>query len=272
MKVIMSTINILFIGDIVGLTGFELTTKLLNSFKEQYKIDFIIANGENVTDGKSISEQDANALFHTGINVFTSGNHLWDRYQIKAFLPKEKRLLRPMNYPKENPGYGYAICDTKNNIKVGVLSLQGRTFMATIDCPFKAAEWAINKMKEETNIIVVDFHAEATAEKLAFAWNFDGKVSAVFGTHTHIQTADERILPAGTAFISDVGMTGAYDSIVGMKKELAIKRFIYQTPFKYEPASDDGKFCAVAVTIDTATGKAKKIKRITYPEFITEIE
>lgn len=268
----VNTVNILFIGDIVGLTGLELATKLLNSFKEQYKIDFIIANGENVTEGKSISEQDANMLFHAGINVFTSGNHLWDRYQIKAFLTKEKRLLRPMNYPKENPGNGYTICTTKNNVKIAVLSLQGRTFMAAIDCPFKTADWAIGKMKEETNIIIVDFHAEATAEKLAFAWNFDGRVSAVLGTHTHIQTADERILPAGTAFISDVGMTGAYNSVVGMKKELAIKRFINQTPFKYEPASDDGKFCAVVLTIDTSTGKTKKIKRITYPEFITESE
>jgi len=268
----VATINILFIGDIVGLTGLEITTKLLNSFKEQYKIDFVIANGENVTEGKSLSEQDANILFHAGINVFTGGNHLWDRYQIKAFLSKEKRLLRPMNYPKENPGNGFVICDIKNNTKVGVLSLQGRTFMNTIDCPFKTGEWAISKIKEETNIIIVDFHAEATAEKLAFAWNFDGKVSAVIGTHTHIQTADERILPAGTAFISDAGMTGAYDSVVGMKKELAIKRFINQTPYKYEPASDDGKLCAVALTVDTVTGKTKKIKRITYPEFITELE
>lgn len=265
-------INVLFIGDIVGLTGLELTIKLINTFKEQYKIDFIIANGENVTDGKSISEQDAGVLFHAGINIFTGGNHLWDRFQIKPMLVKEKRILRPMNYPRENPGNGYFIGPVKDNIKIGVISLQGRTFMAPIDCPFRTAEWAIGKVKEETNIIIIDFHAEATAEKLALAWNVDGRVSALLGTHTHIQTADERILPAGTAFISDVGMTGAHDSVVGMKKDIAIKRFIYQTPFKYEAASDDAKFCAVVLTIDTDTGKTKKIKRITYPEFITEKE
>ena len=267
-----NTINVLFIGDIVGLTGLELTTRLLNTFKEQYKIDFIIANGENVTEGKSISEQDANALFHAGINVFTSGNHLWDRFQIKQMLGKEKRILRPMNYPRENPGNGYFIGEVKDKIKIGVISLQGRTFMAPIDCPFRSGDWAINRVKEETNIVIIDFHAEATAEKLAFAWNVDGKVSAVIGTHTHIQTSDERILPMGTAFISDVGMTGSYDAVVGMKKDIAIRRFINQTPFKYEPASDDAKFCAVVMTIDTETGKSKKIKRITYPEFITEQE
>jgi len=263
-------LNVLFIGDIVGLTGLELTTRLLDTFKQQYKIDFVIANGENVTDGKSISEQDANVLFNTGINVFTGGNHLWDRFQIKPLLGKEKRILRPMNYPRENPGNGYYIGELQDNVKIGVISLQGRTFMNPIDCPFKSGEWAINRIKEETNIIIIDFHAEATAEKMALAWYFDGKVSAIIGTHTHIQTADERILPMGTAFISDVGMTGAYDSVVGMKKDIAIKRFIQQTPYKYEAASDDSKFCAVVISIDTITGQAKKIKRITYPEFVTE--
>lgn len=265
------TINILFIGDIVGITGLELTTKLLKSFQERYKIDFTIANVENVTEGKSISEQDANTLFYYGIDIMTGGNHLWDRLQIKQLLAKEKRLLRPMNYPKENPGYGYNVSETKNNQKIAVVNLQGRVFMYPIDCPFKTADWVLSKLKDETRVIIVDMHAEATAEKMTLAYYLDGKVSAVMGTHTHIQTTDARILPKGTAYISDVGMTGPYDSVVGMKKDVAQKRFISQTPHKYETASDDGKFCAVVVSIDTSTGKARKIETITFPEFMTTL-
>jgi 2',3'-cyclic-nucleotide 2'-phosphodiesterase len=260
-------VNILFIGDIVGITGLELTIRLLKTFQERYKIDFTIANVENVTDGKSISEQDANTLFHYGVDVMTGGNHLWDKMQIKQLLAKEKRLLRPMNYPRENVGYGFLVTEPKKDKKIAVLSLQGRIFMHPIDCPFKVADWVLGKIGDETKIVIIDIHAEATAEKLALAYYLDGRVSAVLGTHTHVQTADARILPKGTAFISDVGMTGPYDSVVGMKKEIAIKRFVSQTPFKYEVASDDAKLCAVFVSIDPLTGKAVKIEPIIFPEF-----
>jgi metallophosphoesterase (TIGR00282 family) len=260
-------INILFIGDIIAKTGQELTLKLLQSFKEKYKIDFTIANGENVTEGKSISEQDANTLFEAGIDVFTGGNHTWDRFQIKALLSKDKRILRPLNYPKENPGFGYFISEPVRNHKIAVINLQGRTYMQMIDCPFKAADWAINKIKDETKIIIVDMHAEASAEKLAMGWYLDGQVSAVIGTHTHIPTADERILPNGTGYITDVGMTGSFDSVVGMQKDIAIKRFIRQTPFKYEPATDDARICGLVLNINIEDGKCQKIERILFPEF-----
>jgi 2',3'-cyclic-nucleotide 2'-phosphodiesterase len=262
-----NNLNILFIGDIVGKTGLELTIKLLKSFKDKYKIDFTIANGENVTEGKSISDQDANILFENGIDVLTGGNHTWDRFQIKALLSKEKRVLRPLNYPKENVGFGYFLSEPIGKSRVGVINLQGRTFMQAIDCPFKAADWAISKIKEETKIIIVDIHAEATAEKLAMGWYLDGQVSAVIGTHTHIPTADERILPSGTGYITDAGMTGPYDSVVGLKKDIAIKRFLRQTPFKYEPASDDARICALVLNINTETGKCSKIERIAFPDF-----
>jgi 2',3'-cyclic-nucleotide 2'-phosphodiesterase len=259
--------NILFIGDIVGACGLELTVRLLKSFKEKYKIDFTIANGENVTDGKSISDQDANTLFEAGIDVLTGGNHTWDRFQIKALLSKEKRILRPLNYPKENAGFGYFISEPISGIKIGVINLQGRTYMQAIDCPFKAADWAISKIKDEAKIIVVDIHAEATAEKLAMGWYLDGQVSAVIGTHTHIPTADERILPNGTGYITDAGMTGPYDSVVGMKKDIAIKRFLRQTPFKYESAADDARICGLVLNVNKENGKCSKIERLTFPDF-----
>jgi 2',3'-cyclic-nucleotide 2'-phosphodiesterase len=262
-----NNINILFIGDIIGQCGLELTTRLLKSFKDKYKIDFTIANGENVTDGKSISEQDANTLFNAGIDVLTGGNHTWDRFQIKALLCKEKRILRPLNYPKENVGFGYFISEPVAHHKIGVINLQGRTFMQAIDCPFKAADWAIAKIKEETKIIIIDMHAEASAEKLAMGWYLDGQVSAVIGTHTHIPTADERILPNGTGYITDAGMTGPFDSVVGMKKDIAIKRFVRQTPFKYEPATDDARICGLVLKIDAENGKCLRIERIVFPEF-----
>jgi 2',3'-cyclic-nucleotide 2'-phosphodiesterase len=267
-----NTINILFIGDIIGTPGMEMTSKILKTFQDQYKIDFTIANGENVTDGKGLSEQDANQLFSLGVNVLTGGNHLWDRPQAKALLGKEKRILRPMNYPKDNAGYGYVIEETKDKVKIAVANLQGKVFMFPIDCPFRSADWILGKVQEETKIIIVDFHAEATAEKMALGWYLDGRVSAVIGTHTHIQTSDSRILPKGTAYISDVGMTGPYESAIGMKKDIAIKRFMYQTPFKYESATDDVHFCGAVISVDIQTGKAIKIQRINFPEFIQEVQ
>ncbi|MGC8896712.1 MAG: TIGR00282 family metallophosphoesterase [Bacteroidota bacterium] len=260
-------INVLFVGDIVGKPGVEITTKLLRSFVEKYHADVCLANGENVTEGKGISEDDALQLFGLGIDALTTGNHLWDRWKARDLLAKYPNILRPLNYPRENGGNGYVILDRGELGKVGVLNLQGRAYMQPIDDPFKTAEWAIAKIREQTNIIIVDFHAEATAEKVALAWHLDGKVSAVLGTHTHIPTADSRILPKGTAYITDVGMTGPYDSVIGMKKEQAIRRFILGTPHKYEVASADVHFSGVILTIDAETGKAQHIEHIFFPSF-----
>jgi len=187
-------------------------------------------------------------------------------------MMQEKNLLRPLNFPKGSYGSGYVIYNLGEKGKVGVLNLQGRVFMYPIDDPFRTADWALEKIKAETNIVVVDMHAEATAEKVAMGWYLDGKVSAVIGTHSHIQTADERILPQGTAYITDVGMTGPYDSIIGMKRESAMKRFLYATPAKYEAADSDAKLAAVVFTVDKTTGKAINVERILYPPFENKVE
>ncbi len=261
------TLNILFVGDIIGTPGLEITTKILKSFQDKYEIDFTIANGENVSDGKSITEELARQLYDLGIHVITSGNHLWDKWQARQLINKDRNVLRPLNYPRENGGNGFVVFDLKDKGKIGVVNIQGRTYMNPIDCPFKAMDWVIPKIQEETKVIIVDFHAEATAEKVAMGWHLDGHVSALLGTHTHVPTSDSRILPKGTAFQSDVGMTGPYDSVIGMKKEIALKRFIHQTPYKFEVATNDVHFSATYLKIDRESGKALQIERILFPEF-----
>ena len=240
-------INILFVGDIVGAPGFDLTATILKSLVEKHKIDFCIANGENLTDGKGISQDDANKVFNLGVDVITTGNHVWDRWDSGKVLSENKNILRPMNYPSENLGSGFGVFESKNKIKIAVLNAQGRTFMQPIDDPFKAIDFALKRIGDEVKIIFVDFHADATAEKIAMAWYLDGRVSVLVGTHTHTPTADARIFPRGMAYITDVGMTGPYDSVIGMKKESAVRRFIRQTPMKYETASNDVHLCAVVL-------------------------
>lgn len=260
------TLNALFVGDIVGKPGLDMVQTWLPSLAKKYRADIIIANGENACDGKGFTEKEAKILFELGIDVVTGGNHTWDKHQSQAFLKVEPRSLRPLNYPKGTYGNGFYIAETKKG-KVGILNLQGRAFMATIDCPFRSAEWAVSRIKQEAKIIVIDFHAEATAEKLALVNFLDGKVSAVLGTHTHIQSADERIFPKGTGYITDVGMTGPYDSVIGMKTDAAINRFLYQTPQKYQTATDDVHLSAVHLAINTENGECKSIERIFLPEF-----
>lgn len=267
----MSLFNILFIGDIVGKPGINLVQTWLPSIIQKYKPDLVIANGENVSDGKGCTEKEGNLLFELGVHVVTGGNHTWDKHQSQDYLKKEQRVLRPLNYPKGTYGNGFYVAETKKG-KAAVLNLQGRTFMASIDCPFRSAEWIIPKLKSETKIILIDFHAEATAEKLAMVYFLDGKVSAIVGTHTHIQTADERIFPNGTAYITDVGMTGPYDSVIGMKAQAALNRFLYQTPQKYETATEDVHLCGIHFKIDQETGKAVEVERILFPEFIRKQE
>lgn len=263
----MSLKHVLFVGDIVGDVGLGALQQHLPPLIERLSADFVIVNGENTCDGKGLRPSDAAAIFGAGAHVITSGNHVWERWQSKDVLARERNVLRPLNYPRENVGRGFTVVTLDDGVSIGVLNIQGRTYMQPIDCPFKGADWAIEKMREETSTIIVDFHAEATAEKGAMACYLDGRVAAVLGTHTHVQTADARILPGGTAFITDVGMTGPYDSVIGMKKDVAIRRFILQTPHKFELASDDPRLSAVLLTVDTANGHAISIAPITVPSF-----
>jgi len=260
---IQKNIKVLFIADIIGKPGLTIVKQVLKQLKEQHQVDFCIANGENGSAGKGLTESIAQQYFNNGIDVITSGNHIFERYGYHKLLnTHQNRILRPLNYPFGASGKGSLITTISTNIKIGVINIQGRTFMFPIDCPFRTAKEEINKIRPITPIIIVDFHAEATAEKMAMGWYLNGKVSAVIGTHTHVQTSDETILNQGTAYITDVGMTGPYDSVIGMKKEVAITRFIQQLPERYQPAESDLRFAGAVITINVATGKAENIKRL----------
>jgi hypothetical protein len=258
-------VTILFIADIFGKPGLDITTQLLPELRERCQADLVIANGENGADGKGLTEKIAQQYFELGIGVITGGNHIWDNPGIYKLWQKDHRVLRPANYPAPNPGRGAVTIELNDGISVGVINLQGRTYMYPIDCPFRTADAILRHLHRKTNIILVDFHAEATAEKMALAWYLDGRVSAVIGTHTHVQTADERILPGGTAYITDVGMTGPFDSIIGMKKEVAIKRFMRQIPIRFEPAEKDVHLSGLVIKIDGLSGKALTIERLFLP-------
>ncbi len=263
-------LKVLYIGDVIGPSGLEILSSELPKLKEQYKVDFTIVNGENSANGRGITDQEAKIIYNAGANVITTGNHVWDNWKGKPLLSSDPNIIRPLNYPHGNVGKGFLFYEIED-INIAVLQLQGRTFMQMIDCPFKAAEFALKHFNGKTNIIIVDFHADATAEKLAMAWFLDGKVSALIGTHTHIPTADATIMPEGMAYITDVGMTGPYDSVVGLRKDVALKRFMLQTPHKYESAENDNKLCAVFIEIDAMTGQALKIEQIITPKFDTEV-
>jgi metallophosphoesterase (TIGR00282 family) len=261
------TLNILFIGDIVGTPGLDIAQSLVPGYVKKYAIDLLVINGENATEGKGIAEEHAKKLFDLGTHVITTGNHVWDRWDHRKVLGGDRRILRPLNYPREAGGNGFVVVDLGEKGKAGVLNLQGRVYMQAIDDPFRSAEWALAKIAEETKVVLVDFHADATAEKMAMGWYLDGRVTAMLGTHTHTPTADGRILPRGTAFVTDVGMTGPYDSVLGMRKELAIKRFLTMTPHKYEVASHDVRLSGVYVQADADTGLALQMEPFTFPSF-----
>lgn len=258
----MNNIRFLLIGDIVGAPGREVVTTLLPGIIADYHIDFTIANAENASDGFGLTQAVAQELFASGINVLTSGNHIWDKKKIITFISRNPRLLRPANFPSENPGKGSIVMTLDSEKRIGVLNVCGRVFMDSLDCPFRAAMREIEALRKETAVIVVDIHAEATSEKIAMGWFLDGKVSAVLGTHTHVQTADERILPQGTAYITDVGMTGSFDSVIGIKKEQAIGRFLTKMNVPLTPADHDKQLHGVVVEIDCSTGKSVLIERI----------
>jgi metallophosphoesterase (TIGR00282 family) len=253
--------NILMIGDIVSRAGRRAVRELLSGIVDKYDIDFVVANGENAAGGNGITREIAFELYQMGIDVITMGNHVWDNRDIFNFIDSENRILRPDNYPEGTPGRGFFIYRSRREEKIGVINLSGRVFLANLDCPFRLADRIVAEIAEETNYILVDFHAEATSEKVAFGWYLDGRVSAVVGTHTHIQTADERVLPGGTAFITDVGMTGPRDSVLGIKVDLALQKFRTQMPVRFEAASGVAQLNAVAIEVNDR-GKAEQITRI----------
>ena len=254
--------KVLFIGDIVGNAGRKAVKDCLAAIRREEGIDFCIANGENAAGGSGITYVIAQELYKMGVDVITMGNHTWSKREIFNFIDSDPKLVRPANYPPETPGRGSTVFKGKNS-SIGVVNLLGRVYMDSVDCPFRSAEREIEYLKSFVKVILVDMHAEATSEKSALAWYLDGRVSGVFGTHTHVQTADERILPCGTAFITDVGMTGPTEGIIGVDRDIVINKFITQLPAKFEVAKGRVQLNAVLVDIDDRTGRSLKIDRIT---------
>ena len=254
--------RVLFIGDIMGKPGRLAIKQSLPEIIGQQDIDFVIANGENVAGGFGINTEIAEALLSYGINAITGGNHFWDRKEIEPVLEEFPEVLRPANYPPSLPGFGSKVFDTKDGKKIGVLSLQGRTFMADIDCPFRVADKEVPELRQKTNLVIVDFHAEASSEKQALAFYLDGRVGAVIGTHTHVQSADEKILPNKTGYITDAGMTGGHQSVIGMEYSAAIARFLTGTPKRLKIANKDVKLCGVILEFDLRDGNCLSIKRL----------
>jgi hypothetical protein len=256
-------VKILFIGDIVGEPGRRAVKLLLPKLREQHALNFIIANGENSAGGSGITSRIAEELFELGVDVITSGDHVWDQKEVVELLANEKRFLRPLNYPVGVPGGGAGIFEVKNSpLKIAVLNAQGRTFMPPLENPFPLALAEVKKLREQTKIIFVDFHAEATSEKIAFARFLDGQVSAVVGTHTHVQTADEQIFPGGTAYLSDAGFTGPHDSVLGREIDPIIRRFLTGMPQRFEVAKNRVLLHGAVIEIDAITGNAINIKRV----------
>jgi metallophosphoesterase (TIGR00282 family) len=255
-------VRILFIGDIFGKPGREIARRAIPAFVEKRDIDFVIANVENSAAGFGVTGDIADTILGYGVDVMTSGNHIWDKKEVLEYIPRQSKLLRPANYPVGAPGRGSYLARTRSGEPVGVVNVMGRVFMAPLDDPFAVVLREIDALRAKTRIIIVDFHGEATSEKVAMAWHLDGRATAVFGTHTHVQTADERILPKGTACMTDVGMTGPHDSIIGVTVEAAIARFLNGMPSKFEAATGPGRLNAVIVTADAATGKATAIERL----------
>ena len=253
--------KILFAGDVVGKAGRQILKQGLAKLREDQEFDLVIANVENAAAGFGVTPDIADQFFSWGIDVLTSGNHIWDKKEIIGYLGREPRLIRPINYPPTSPGTGRYVARTASGTPVAVLNLQGRVFMPATDCPFRAAEQEVVRLAKQARVIFVDMHGEATSEKMAMGWFLDGKVSVVVGTHTHIPTADERVLPGGTAYITDVGMCGPFDSVIGIEREPSLARFLTGLPSKFETAKNNPWMNAVVVDIDESTGKARSITR-----------
>jgi len=252
----------LVLGDIVGRPGREVLERQLPAFIQKEDIHFVVANGENASGGSGITPEVAKKLFACGLDVITTGDHVWKKKEITQLLETEPRVLRPTNYSPLALGKGWTVVESHAGIPVGVINLLGRVFMQPIDCPFRAVDEVLKDLSKKAKVIIVDIHAEATSEKIAMGWYLDGRVSAVVGTHTHVQTADERILPNGTAYITDLGMTGPYKSVLGRDIDKVLKAIITQMPTRFDVAEKDVRMSGAIITIDSSTGKALEIKRL----------
>jgi len=257
--------KVLFVGDVVGAPGRRILRARLPGLKRDSGADLTIVNGENAAGGAGLTAATADEIFGAGADVVTTGNHVWDKREIASLIERDPRILRPANYPEGSPGAGVVVV-TAADAKVAVVNLMGRVFMPLVDDPFRAADRILADLAAKAQLTIVDFHAEATSEKMAFAWYLDGRVAAILGTHTHVATADARVLPKGTAFITDVGMTGPFDSVIGVRKEQAIERFRTSRPIPYETADGDVRLAAVRLELDPASGRATSIERIELSE------
>ena len=259
--------KLLFLGDIVGRPGRDLVRRHVRALASRHHADLVIANGENAAGGVGITRENMLEILSAGVDVITTGNHVWDKRETLEFIDSEPRLLRPANYPDGTPGAGSYVAAASNGVRVGVINVMGRVFMHAIDDPFRSAQLQIARVRADgAQVIFVDLHAETTSEKLALSYYLDGQVAAVIGTHTHVQTADERILPGGTACLTDVGMTGPHDGVIGMDKDAVIARFVTGLPSRFETASGDPRMNAVVITVDDTTGRATDIQRLSMSE------
>jgi metallophosphoesterase (TIGR00282 family) len=258
------------LGDTVGKPGRKACVQLIPKLVQAEGIDFVVVNGENVAGGSSITEETANELFGAGVDVITTGDHIFKKKEATPLLERNARVLRPLNYPRGVPGSGSVIAEARNGVRVAVINVLGRVFLKTLDCPFQTVEREIEKLRRETSVILVDIHAEATSEKVAMGWFLDGRVSAVVGSHTHVQTADETILPRGTAYITELGMCGPYRSVIGRKVENVLHQFITQIPTRLEVASEDPRISGALIEIDDASGRARSIRRVHEKMTVTE--
>lgn len=255
--------KLLFIGDIVGRPGRDLVRRHVRALASVHRADLVIANGENAAGGAGITRDNANEILGAGVDVITSGNHVWDKKETLEFIGSVPQLIRPANYPEGTPGLGSYVATARDGVRVGIINVMGRVFLAALDDPFRAADREIARVRAAgASVIFVDVHAETTSEKMALSWYLDGQVAAVIGTHTHVQTADERILPGGTACLTDVGMTGPHDGVIGMDRTLVLARFTSGLPVRFEPATGDPRLNGVLITADPATGKATAIERL----------
>ena len=257
--------RIMLVGDVVGRPGRKAFQEYTPKLRSEKAIDIVVANGENSADGKGITRTTLDALFHGGADIVTSGNHIWDKKDVFNFIDREPFLVRPANYPGNAPGRGCCIYPFRAK-NIGVMNLSGRVFMPALDCPFQKAEELLQELKGACDVLLLDFHAEATSEKMAMGWYLDGRVNAVVGTHTHIQTADARILPSGTAYITDLGMVGPWNSVIGAKSDIIVNRFLTARPAKFEPADGPCVYSAAIVEIDDATNRTMGIERLLIQE------
>jgi metallophosphoesterase (TIGR00282 family) len=255
-------VRLLCLGDVVGQAGRSLLKPALKRLIRRHQPQLIVVNGENAAAGAGLTPRTADEIFKAGADVITTGNHIWSRREILPYLETHERLLRPANYPDPCPGVGVCIVEAADGTPVAVVNLIGRLFLDPVDDPFSTADAILEEIRGSAPVVVVDFHAEATSEKVALGWYLDGRVSAVVGTHTHIPTADERVLPGGTAYVTDLGMSGPYDSVIGVKKEAAIERFRIQRPVRLSPAEGDVRVCGVVIEVSETDGKALSITRI----------